>query len=1040
MTFQERLTESLKFNGDKIAIEYGDRKISYTALFHKADKITRFLLNLELERETIIGISLQDRADVIASVVGVLNANGVFVLLDGALPDNRIESMIENLNLQFIISDDVLRFEALTKKNGVTIQTPEQILKEPDGQADTTRYPDYRADDSIYVYFTSGSTGTPKGIIGKNSSLLQFVTWEIDTFGITGSSRFSQFISPYFDAFMRDVFVPLIAGATICIPPEDVSSPQKIHHWIDDSGITLIHCVPSLFRLFNDVPLNQENFKHLEHILLSGEKIIPSELANWYNTFGKRIQLVNLYGTTETTMIRSYYRIQPEDVNKSRIPAGYPISGTELLILNKDLTESNTLASGDLYIITDYGTKGYLNLPELTYEKFVRINPGMPNEKNAFKTGDKARRLVDGAIELMGREDRQIKLRGIRIEPDEIESTIVRSKLARSAVVIKHTVEGAEESLVAFVIKSERLDNHNQLIRYLKDHLPEYMVPANIVEVDEYPLLSNGKIDFNKLLSQMLVHKTTIVAPADDIEAKILTMWKEILGEIPISTEESFHKMGGSSLSIMRLIGRIYREYNVRISLNEFFSHLTIKKQAEFVKRSGKDSLIVISKSERKRAYNLSSAQQRVYYNYELNKASTAYNLPMAWEIVGGYEKSRVEGALRHLISRHESLRTEFSFEEGKVVQIIKEKVDFTLEEIVLKDQDISGAILGLLKPFDLSKAPLIRCVIIKDCEKRRVLLADVHHIACDGMSQKTLFTDFLKLYRGEVLKPLNIQYSDYAEWEYKFRLTSEFVSHRDFWLKEFKSEVPKLTLPTISLNGNGVSDDGGSAIFSIEKTVLGPMIEALKNEEITTFSALFSVYFIFLSQLSGQDDIVIGINTSGRLQQELNGMVGMFSKTLPVRYRVDPNISFEDFVKGIHKHLLQVNSRQIYDLVNIVADLNKSRTSPVKTLFDVLFVFQNFEEEKMESDEAEFSRFKFETGKSKYPITLFAYEHEDMFLFKLEYLSAYFTSKDIELLVSQFQSLTSRLSRQVKARIIDSLASELSAAPRVEENITFNF
>ena len=1045
MTIQSALIRSLEINGDKTAIEHDGKMISYSALFTSADKVTSLLLNLHVDKETVIGVCLQDRTSIIASIIGIMNAGCVFVLLDDSLPRHRAAAMLADLNLQYAIVSGESALVEETAKKGISLYTFEDILlRPPDDSAGLAPYPEYDRNDSLYIYFTSGSTGVPKGIVGKNCSLLQFLQWEIAAFGIKEGTRCSQFISPYFDAFLRDIFVPLLTGGVVCIPPsgKDFLLPERLVSWIDETCIQLIHCVPSLFRLLNNDSLEREHFRHLRYILLSGEKIVPSELTNWYNLFGPAIQLVNLYGATETTMIRSFYPISPEDVKGAKISIGSPIDDTELVVLDKDGKECRTLVPGELYIISEYVTKGYLNNPELTHERFLRLPAGALGDKIAFKTGDRARMLADSRIELLGREDRQVKLRGIRIELEEIESVLALSALVRNAAVIKQSEDNGDESLIAFIIANNNGKREHEWLSIVRQHLegylPEYMIPASLVELEEFSLLNNGKIDYNALGKHR--HIDTIIEPVNEIESKILSIWKEILGDKPISTEYSFHKIGGNSLSIMKLIGRIYKEFNVRISLSELFNNLTIKKQAEFIKHSNKDLLYVISRSGKKNSYPLSSAQERMYYNQALNKENTSYNLPMAWEIKTGFDKEKIQRVFRSLIDRHEALRTEFRFENGELRQFIKNEVDFNIDEISAGEQDVDNAILDYIQPFDLGKAPLLRCGVISAGEGNKILVVDTHHIICDGMSQINLLSDFSSLYSGEELKPIDIQYKDYAEWESAFKATEEYFSHREFWLRSFEGEIPRIELPTINSAVNGLSDRGGCVTFEIHKATLASLLDHLHKEEMTLFSGLFSLYFIFLSSLTGQEDLVIGIATSGRMQQELEPVVGMFVKTLPIRYRMDPFLAFKDLLKDINRCLIQANSKQVYDLADIVIELNNNRAAPIKSLFDVVFVFQNFGESSRQKGNEEFPIYQFENSSSKYPLTLFASETENSFVFRCEYLSAYYTRSDIEILVTQFKSLAEKASGNLGTGIVGIIGSGEPATGMVAEDISFNF
>jgi len=578
MIFQHKLIGQLKKHQDKTAIEYGSEKSSYAALLSASNKVTQLLLEKKLTPETIVGIQLSNRVDIISSMIGVMNARCVFVPIDANLPTQRLQQIVDDLQLEYVICSK--KEESLVALNTQATLNPlyfEDIQEQKDVLLQEEDYPTYGEDDSLYIYFTSGSTGKPKGVIGKNKSLSNFIEWEIEEFSIDDSFRFSQFVSPFFDAFLRDVFVPLMAGATICIPTleEEVLDPKKLISWIDASRINLIHCVPSLFRLINEESLTAENYLNLKYVLLSGEKINPSDLKPWYHLFNDRIQLVNLYGTTEATMISSFYKITPADAEKAKMSIGKGIRNNELRILNKDLKPCKPLIVGDLFIVSDYSSKGYFNAEELTKEKFIVLNSETGGDEFAYKTGDKARRLINGTLELLGREDRQIKLRGIRISLDEIEQVLLQSELVKNAIVVLHVEEDKEnnirnEFLVAFLIaENAAADLSGEIDTYLKDSLPEYMMPSKVVVKEEFPLLSNGKIDYKELRASLNISEATIVAPIDETEHKILEIWQQILGDKPMSTTDKFHEIGGNSLSIMRLIARIFKEYNIRISLNE---------------------------------------------------------------------------------------------------------------------------------------------------------------------------------------------------------------------------------------------------------------------------------------------------------------------------------------------------------------------------------------------------------------------------------------------------------------------------------------
>jgi mycobactin peptide synthetase MbtE len=1032
-TFQSALLQSMALNAGQTAIEYGKQSISYHDLLVQSNAITRELLRKGVQPGAVVAIQIKERVQFLQALIGCINAGACFAALDASQPLPRLKANIQDLQPEYLVTT---REEQIITSGGMIVVYTEEITKDDV----PVEYPVFNPEDSLYIYFTSGSTGIPKGIIGKNSSLLQFLQWEIAAFNLGKDIRVSQLISPYFDAFLRDVFVPLLTGGTICIPPQEEGwmTPENMVNWINDNSITMVHCVPSVFRLFNIPSLTSSHFSNLQYILLSGERIIPWELEPWFQRFGDRIQLVNLYGATESTMIRFCYRIRPQDAAAARIPVGKPISDTELLLLNAESRPVKKLMPGEVYIVSDHIAKGYLNNPLLTEQKFVTL----PDGRRAFRTGDKGRLLADGNLDLMGREDRQLKLNGIRIEPDEIENILLKSGQVKNALVFMHAGTSGNQSLVAFVTGLDTLFSatspEETLQQYIKEHLPAYMIPSRIVVVEEFPLLPNGKIDQRGLVEKM----TTVqfVEPANKIEQKLLAIWKELLGDKPISTNETFPSLGGNSISIMRLIGRIYNELNVRVSLNELFNNLTIQKQAAFIGDKDTDHLLVITKAPLKQSYTLSSAQQRVFYEYEMEPLSTAYNLPMTWEIKRNYDKQKIENALKQLVQRHESLRTGFMMEEDKPVQVVHETADLTLEEIDTTDDTINEAIYKFIQPFTLSKPPLLRAAVITTPSNRRILVADIHHIICDGMTQSILLSDFAALYEGASLTPLEIHYKDYAEWEQQFRLTDAYLSYRQFWLQPFEKDIPALSLPITHEFSNTFSEKGGNVLFDIPKASLRDMLSFMREKDITTFSGLFSLYYLFMLRISGQDDIVIGTVSAGRTQREVERVAGMFVKTLPIRQHIDTTLPCATFISNLSDYMVRATNAQAYDLSDMIIELNKNRAVALTRLFDVLFVFQNYETGTTERETDDIGKYVFENSDSKYPVTLFAEEKEDLFTFRWEYSGSFFTREDSEWLVSQFKAMAVQVSEDLFSPILEATGSNMVSSQLIEDDITFNF
>lgn len=1036
MNFQIELLSSLKKNAGNIAIEKGNKSISYSELLESSQKVTNYLLKKDIGKESVIGLLVEDRISLIVAMIGVINAGCVFVPLDRTLPEERLNLMVKDLGLNYAIVGNPNEIIFLGLESFFEL---DKILNS--SLTEPTIFPEYSSEDSLYIYFTSGSTGRPKGVIGKNKSLLQFIQWEIKYLEIEETFRFSQFISPYFDAFLRDVFVPLFSGGTICIPPseDDFFTPEKMSLWITDHQISLIHCVPSVFKIFSSEELLKADcYPSLKFILLSGEKIIPNSLEKWFEKIGDRIQLINLYGLTETTMIRCSYKIKASDINKSRMPIGKPIADTEILITDSSLKPNNVLIPGDLYIISEFITKGYLNNEALNRERFIEIGPGVIG----FKTGDKARLLPDGNIELIGREDRQVKLRGIRIELDEIEYLISNSGLVEKVVVMTSD-DSPDASIICYVKWKPQLALDNFILAnleaYMKQTVPLYMMPTRIIEIDSFPLLSSGKLDFKKLIEISETLDRHNSKPTNETEEKLLDIWKGILAKEDISIDESFLTVGGNSLSLMRLVAKIYTVFGIRIPLKDLFSNLTITSQSNYIIKSKKDTdPYRIKISPEKEYYPITSTQKRMYLNFDLDRSSTKYNLPYVVRIKKDIDKNKIERILKFLISRHETLRTVFKITDEGVFQVIQESIEFEFENSQVSE--IDEGIKKFIRPFNLNKGPLIRAGILTDQENQDYLIVDIHHIICDGISQRNLFTEFLYLYSGRELEKLPIQFKDFAEWEQEFITSPEYTALREFWINSLDVNSATLNLPLLNDFTLDKVSMGSNTVFHIEKELFNGLMEDMLKENITSFSVLYTCFISFLSQISGQDKFNVGIAASGRLQEEVQPLIGMFVKTLPIMNKIDFDKSFFQTAIDINDFLSEAINKQLYDLIDMMSNISNNRQIGNEELFNVMFTFQNYGADQRYDQQDDFELFYFKRSEAKFPINFIVSELKDSYEVSFEYSLAFFEEKDIDRLINSFKKMIEKLSKDPYVQMFDLVMDQGEMENTSESDITFNF
>lgn len=597
VSVQEWFSQIVEKYPDEIAIDYLYRQMTYAELEDSANNLANYLLEAGMEKGSRVAVLAESSIEVITSLIAILKAGGVFVPLDPRLPKLRLQAIVAEAEPQWFLSESKflsalneavtttpIKAEVITLDYGDVYDRPETGLVHRDD------YPVYlnthqvlapmAPDDMCYIYFTSGSVGKPKGIVGRLKGLDHFIRWELQTLGLADHVRVSQLTTPTFDAFLRDVFVPLCAGGTICVPDNEdtVLNGRKLVTWIEDQQINLIHCVPSLFRSILSQETGPGYFLALRHVLLSGEPLLPSDVKKWISRYGERIQLVNLYGPTETTMTKFAYFVQPGDQDRRFIPIGKPIEGARALVLDAKGRACAPGAVGEIYIRTPYRSLGYYNHPELTKEVFVQ-NPFKDDPNDVvYKTGDLGRVLEDGNFEFLGRKDQQVKIRGVRIELREIEDLLRGHPAVQNVAVVDLDDVSNNKYLCAYVVLHKN-GEVAVLREFLAQNLPVYMVPSTIVVLDELPLTTSGKLDRRALPTPAEAHakgQKDFVAPRTPVEESVAGMMCQVLGVDRISINDNFFEMGGHSLLATQLLSRVRTIMDVEVPLRALFEAPTV--------------------------------------------------------------------------------------------------------------------------------------------------------------------------------------------------------------------------------------------------------------------------------------------------------------------------------------------------------------------------------------------------------------------------------------------------------------------------------
>ncbi|HEX3093000.1 MAG TPA: amino acid adenylation domain-containing protein, partial [Candidatus Angelobacter sp.] len=877
-----------------IAVEYGPERLTYQEFRQQTDAIEASLLNAGAKTGDLVLIFSEERLKLIASMVGILKAGCGFVPMLPSLPDHRIAAMLAQCRPAWAIVDAGLssRFEQLKHDSGQQIQ--EIAIANHSGINESCRSRSRSGDELSYIFFTSGSTGTPKAIAGRLKGINHFIHWEIREFGIGPESRVAQLTSPMFDPLLRDVFVPLCSGGTLCIPsaPDLVLSGAELGRWLEQERITLMHTVPSIFRLMVS-QCGACHFPCLKYVLLAGEAVLPADVSSWHALAGTQgARLINLYGPSETTMVKFLYAVNEEDQLRRSVPIGRPMEGATAIVLDEAGKICPRGIAGEIYIRTPYRSLGYYQQPELTGRAFIPNPFGNNQHDIVYRTGDLARLLEDGNFALVGRRDHQVKVRGVRIELGEIEAALGGCDGVGAAVVVAREDREEEKRLVAYVVARDGVSIDSRDLRAaLKKRLPDPMIPAAFAVLKEMPLTSNGKVDRKALPAPELGQTgQDYVAPRTAEEEILCGIWAETLKLRQVGIDDNFFEIGGHSLLATQVIARIRSMFGVELPLRILFEHPTVEKIAPELRhvRSGgrKAAPKPLPRSGQSIELPLSFAQQRLWFLEQMDPGNAVYNIPLALRLKGELDQPALQKSLESIVERHEALRTVFVLNsEREAVQRVRPVAETALQIATLEighlpAEQREAEVRRLAEEetkqgFDLGNGPLLRVKLIRMAEQEHALLVTMHHIVSDGWSMGLLVQEFMELYdaarqqRPSTLGTLEIQYGDYTLWQREWLQGEVLEEQLNYWKKQLAG-LETLQLPTDRPRPATASHRGGAIAFQLGNELTEGLKELSRRTGVTLFMTLLGGLQVLLGRYARQDDIAVGMPVANRTHSEL--------------------------------------------------------------------------------------------------------------------------------------------------------------------------
>jgi amino acid adenylation domain-containing protein len=939
---------------DATAVVFEDEVLSYAALDARSSQLAHHLRDLGVGPEVVVGLCLERSIQMVVALLAILKAGGAYLPLDPDYPAERLAFMLADAQAPVIVSQTSLadRLPEGAARRVCLDEDSARISRRP-----TT--PPVVASESgnlAYVIYTSGSTGTPKGVGVSHGGLSNFLAGIIEQCGLSAQDVVLATTPLSFDIAGLELWSPLILGGRLIIVGRQiVQDGALLVQAVRDHAVTVLQGTPSSWLLWTDAQARPPR----DLKVLCGGEALSGRVAEKARDWG--VEVWNLYGPTETTIWSATYQVNEVEAGALSVPIGRPIANTRVYVLDQGLEPTPIGVAGELYIAGDGLARGYLNRPGLTAERFMACPFGTAGSR-MYRTGDLARWRADGELEFLGRIDHQVKIRGHRIELGEVEAALLGHPGVAQAVAIVREDEPGDKRLVAYVVAAgDEAPDVGGLRAHLKQSLPDYMIPQAIVGLEALPLTPNGKIDRKALpVPEGRPEGLDYVAPRTPVEETLAGIWAEVLKIDRVGVHDNFFELGGHSLLATRVTALVRERLGVELPIRDLFRTPGLGElagQVEDLLREGAGlSLPALTAQARPERIPLSFAQERLWFLDQLGLVGSAYNMPLALRLEGALDVAALEGALAHLVERHESLRTRFVAIDGDPAQVIDppggfrlERTDLSgLEEAERREQARALQQAQADHIFDLAKGPLFRCGLINLGPEGHLLLMTMHHIVSDGWSMNVLTRELGALYeafaagRGSPLGALAVQYADYALWQRGWLEGEELERQLGYWRERLSGAPAALELPVDHPRPATPSHRGATHGVSLS-AALSERLAALSREEgATLFMTLLAAFQALLARWSGSDDIVVGSPIAGRTHSQTEGLIGLCLNNLLLRSRIDGRQSFRQLLAAVRQATLEAYAHQDAPFERLVAELAPERDLSRQPLFQVDFTFHN--------------------------------------------------------------------------------------------------